>query len=63
MREEGQHAARLAHVPVVESACGDIARRGHARDSAGLHRRAAPTSRDADALERKLYVIRKRVDQ
>jgi glutamate synthase (NADPH/NADH) large chain len=60
VREEGQKLLGWRTVPIVESACGDIARRG------------LPTVRqvfigrgdgmeDQEALERKLYVIRKRV--
>ena len=37
--------------------------RSDARDAPGLRRRAAATTPDQDALERKLYVIRKRVEQ
>ena len=59
VNEEGQRVLGWRDVPVVESACGDIARRGmpairqvfiaHSADVKGV-----------EALERKLYVIRKR---
>src|SRR5262249_6126821 len=60
VREEGQTLLGWREVPIVESACGDIARRGlpairqvFIKASGGIE--------DAEALERKLYVIRKRV--
>src|SRR5262249_52683896 len=60
VREEGPTLGGWREVPIGESACGDIARRGlpairqvFIKASGGIE--------DAEALERKLYVIRKRV--
>ena len=57
--EEGQRILGWRDVPVVESACGDIARRGMPAIRQVFIARSADVA-DAEALERKLYVIRKR---
>jgi len=58
--EEGQRLLGWRTVPVVESACGDIARRGLPAVRQVFIGRGAGIN-DAEALERKLYVIRKRI--
>src|SRR5262249_11476991 len=58
--QEGQRLLGWRTVPVVESACGDIARLGlPAVRQVFIGRGAGIT--DAEALERKLYVIRKHI--
>src|SRR5208282_1527622 len=57
--QEGQRLLGWRDVPVVESACGDIARRGMPAIRQVFIARSADLP-DAEALERKLYVIRKR---
>ena len=59
VNEEGQRLLGWRDVPVVESACGDIARRGMPAIRQVFIARSADV-KDAEALERKLYVIRKR---
>ena len=59
VNEEGQRLLGWRDVPVVESACGDIARRGMPAIRQVFIARSADLA-DAEALERKLYVIRKR---
>ncbi len=59
VNEEGQRLLGWRDVPVVESACGDIARRGLPAIRQVFIARS-PDLPDAEALERKLYVIRKR---
>jgi glutamate synthase (NADPH/NADH) large chain len=59
VNEEGQRVLGWRDVPVVESACGDIARRGMPAVRQVFIARG-PGLADAEALERKLYVIRKR---
>ena len=61
IREEGQKLLGWRRVPVDAQAPGPLARIDHARDPPGVRRRGA-TGQDQDALERKLYVIRKRVE-
>ena len=58
VREEGQRLLGWRTVPVVESACGDIARLGMPAVRQVFIGRGAEIT-DAEALERKLYVIRK----
>ncbi len=59
VREEGLALLGWREVPIVAAACGDIARRAlPAIRQVFIGRGAA--QQDADALERKLYVIRKR---
>jgi glutamate synthase domain-containing protein 2/glutamate synthase domain-containing protein 1/glutamate synthase domain-containing protein 3 len=60
VREEGQRLLGWRTVPVVESACGDIARRGLPAVRQVFIGRGAEIT-DAEALERKLYVIRKHI--
>ncbi len=60
VREEGQRLLGWRTVPIVESACGDIARRGLPAIRQVFIGRG-PGVADAEALERKLYVIRKAV--
>jgi len=59
VREEGQRILGWRTVPVIESACGEIARRGLPEIRQVF---IGPGSEitDQEALERKLYVIRKR---
>jgi glutamate synthase (ferredoxin) len=57
--EEGQRLLGWRDVSVVESACGEIARRGMPAIRQVFIARG-PGLPDAEALERKLYVIRKR---
>ncbi len=59
VNEEGQRILGWRDVPVVESACGDIARRGMPAIRQVFIARSAEVP-DVEALERKLYVIRKR---
>src|SRR5262245_36121418 len=62
VREEGQKVLGWRHVPVDEGAPGPVARQAMPairQVFVGAGRDAA----DADALERKLYTIRKRVEQ
>src|ERR1700684_2864591 len=59
VNEEGQRLLGWRDVPVVESACGDIARRGIAAIRQVFIARGDDLA-DAEAIERKLYVIRKR---
>ena len=59
VNEEGQRILGWRDVPVVESACGDIARRGMPAVRQVFIARG-PGLADVEALERKLYVIRKR---
>ncbi len=56
---EGQQILGWRDVPVVESACGDIARRGMPAIRQVFIARS-PEVKGAEAFERKLYVIRKR---
>src|SRR5512146_2532235 len=60
VREEGQRLLGWRTVPVIESACGDIARRGLPAVRQVFIGRGAEIA-DAEALERKLYVIRKHI--
>ncbi|HEV3110519.1 MAG TPA: glutamate synthase large subunit [Candidatus Binataceae bacterium] len=68
VREEGQHFLGWREVPVVESACGYIARRAMPAVRQVFIGRsseieASATEAEAtDAFERKLYVIRRRVE-
>jgi len=59
VREEGQRILGWRTVPIVESECGDIARRGMPAIRQVFIERAAAIT-DLDSFERKLYVIRKR---
>jgi glutamate synthase (NADPH) large chain len=59
VREEGQTLLGWRDVPVVEAECGDIARRGMPAIRQVFIAKSADI-KDAEALERKLYVIRKR---
>src|SRR6202161_4249122 len=59
VNEEGLVLLGWRDVPVVESACGDIARRGIPAIRQVFIARGDDLA-DAEALERKLYVIRKR---
>jgi glutamate synthase (NADPH) large chain len=59
VNEEGQRLLGWRDVPVVESECGEIARRGMPAIRQVFIARG-PDLFDAEALERKLYVIRKR---
>ena len=59
VNEEGQQILGWRDVPVVEAACGDIARRGMPAIRQVFIARSADVN-GAEALERKLYVIRKR---
>jgi len=59
VREEGQTLLGWREVPMVPAACGDIARRAMPAMRQVFIGRGASTP-DHDALERKLYVIRKR---
>ena len=59
VNEEGQRILGWRDVPVVESACGDIARRGMPAIRQVFIARS-PDVIGVEALERKLYVIRKR---
>jgi glutamate synthase domain-containing protein 2/glutamate synthase domain-containing protein 1/glutamate synthase domain-containing protein 3 len=59
VQEEGQRVLGWRTVPVVESECGEIARRGIPTIRQVFVARGAGIS-DLEALERKLYVIRKR---
>ena len=60
VHEEGQRLLGWRTVPIVESACGDIARRGlPAIRQVFIGRGDGIT--EAEALERKLYVIRKAI--
>ncbi len=61
VREEGQRMLGWRTVPSVSSACGDIARRALPAIRQIFIGRAAEIE-DREALERKLYVIRKRVE-
>jgi glutamate synthase (NADPH/NADH) large chain len=58
--EEGQRFLRWRTVPIVESACGTIARRALPAIRQIFIGRGARLA-DVEAFERKLYVIRKRV--
>ena len=60
VREEGLRLLGWRTVPVVESACGDIARRGLPAVRQVFIGRGAGIA-DAEALERKLYVVRKHI--
>jgi glutamate synthase domain-containing protein 2/glutamate synthase domain-containing protein 1/glutamate synthase domain-containing protein 3 len=60
VREEGQRVLGWRTVPIVESACGEIARRGLPAVRQIFIARGEGIE-DGEALERKLYVIRKRV--
>jgi glutamate synthase domain-containing protein 2/glutamate synthase domain-containing protein 1/glutamate synthase domain-containing protein 3 len=57
--EEGQRLLGWRDVPVVESACGDIARRGMPAIRQVFIARSADLG-DVEAFDRKLFVIRKR---
>jgi glutamate synthase domain-containing protein 2/glutamate synthase domain-containing protein 1/glutamate synthase domain-containing protein 3 len=59
VREEGQRILGWRTVPIVQTACGDIARRGLPEIRQVFLGRGAEVS-DQEQLERKLYVIRKR---
>jgi glutamate synthase (NADPH) large chain len=61
VREEGQHFLGWREVPVVESACGYIARRAMPAVRQIFIGRSSEIE-DADAFERKLYVIRRRYE-
>ena len=61
VREEGQEFLGWRRVPVVESACGYIARRAMPAMRQVFIGRSAEIE-DVDAFERKLYVIRRRVE-
>ncbi len=60
VREEGQHVLGWRSVPVDESQCGEIARQGMPSVRQIFIGRGADIG-DEETLERKLYVIRKRV--
>ncbi len=60
VRDEGQHVLGWRTVPVDESQCGEIARHGLPSIRQIFIRRGADIG-DEETLERKLYVIRKRV--
>ena len=60
VREEGQHVLGWRSVPVDPAHCGDIARQAMPSVRQIFIGRGAGTA-DEEALERKLYVIRKRV--
>ena len=59
VNEEGQRLLGWRDVPVVESACGDIARRGMPAIRQ-VFIAFSPKVKGVEAIERKLYVIRKR---
>ncbi|HVN64415.1 MAG TPA: glutamate synthase large subunit, partial [Candidatus Binataceae bacterium] len=59
VKEEGQRILGWRDVPVVASACGDIARRGMPSIRQVFIARSGDI-KDLESLERKLYVIRKR---
>ncbi len=59
VNEEGQRLLGWRDVPIVESACGEIARRGLPAIRQVFIARG-PGVNDVEALDRKLYVIRKR---
>jgi glutamate synthase (NADPH/NADH) large chain len=59
VNEEGQRLLGWRDVPVVESACGEIARRGMPAIRQVFIARSRDL-KDVEALDRKLYVIRKR---
>ncbi|HUA32182.1 MAG TPA: glutamate synthase large subunit [Candidatus Binataceae bacterium] len=59
VREEGQTILGWRDVPIVEGECGDIARRGMPAIRQVFIAKSADI-KDAEAFERKLYVIRKR---
>ncbi|MGH7780967.1 MAG: glutamate synthase large subunit [Candidatus Binataceae bacterium] len=59
VREEGQRILGWRTVPVAPSACGDIARRG-LPEVRQVFLGPGAGAADQEALERKLYVIRKR---
>ncbi len=59
VREEGLTLLGWRDVPVIESACGDLARRAMPAIRQVFVGRGTAI-RDSEALERKLYVIRKR---
>ncbi len=61
VRQEGQEFLGWRTVPVVESACGYIARRAMPAFRQVFIGRS-PHIADTDAFERKLYVIRRRVE-
>ncbi|MGO9059319.1 MAG: glutamate synthase large subunit [Candidatus Binataceae bacterium] len=61
VREEGQGFLGWRPVPVVESACGYIAR-GAMPTVRQIFIGRSPEIEDVDAFERKLYVIRRRVE-
>ena len=61
VRQEGQEFLGWRTVPVVESACGYIARRAMPAFRQVFIGRS-PHITDTDAFERKLYVIRRRVE-
>jgi len=61
VRQEGQEFLGWRTVPVVESACGYIARRAIPTFRQIFIGRG-PHIEDTDAFERKLYVIRRRVE-
>ncbi len=60
VNEEGQRLLGWRDVPVVESACGEIARRGMP-SIRQVFIAGSSDLKDVEALDRKLYVIRKRV--
>ena len=60
VRDEGQHVLGWRTVPVDESQCGDIARQGMPSIRQIFIGRGTDIG-DEETLERKLYVIRKRV--
>jgi glutamate synthase (NADPH) large chain len=61
VQEEGQRILGWRDVPIVEAECGDIAGRGMPWIRQVFIGKSAAI-KDAEALERKLYVIRKRAD-
>lgn len=62
MREQGQRILGWRNVPVDPSTTGPACTIVDARDPAGVPGRAGRARQGPDALERKLYVIRKTVE-
>ncbi len=62
VREEGQRLLGWRSVPIVESACGTIARRALPYIRQIFIAAEGPLVEDEEALERKLYVIRRRAE-
>jgi glutamate synthase (NADPH/NADH) large chain len=62
VREEGQRVLGWRRVPTEASACGDLARKVMP-EIRQIFIASGPDVQDGEALERKLYVIRKRVER